>query len=409
MTVANRRDIRVDDLRHPVLTAAAREAFEHAERNPVELTEAAVLSAAQQMTGLDDFGPDDFHAGLRSLLAETASTPLDRVEMFRCAVHHLGIRLRLHDLLRRHPEIHELPISRPIVIVGPARSGTTYLQGLLAADSRLRSLRLWEASEPVTPVNEVPAAIRESSWYIPYGRQENRSSAILPFARTDLLPHFPAMLPLAPDDVAQETMLMDSNFPADEEDPTPQYEYMKTVLKALQWQRGPDRWVLKAPMHCEHIGPLLSTFPDATVVMTHRDPMAMIQSLATMFGYVARLRQSEVDVEGMFAAAVDRIESMVRSRMRDQHLIPADRVVEVLFHEFTRDQLGTVERIHATAGFGLPEEQRKRMIEFRDQHRPYRHGRVVYDMRADFGVDPTELRERFAFYYERFPVKIEIR
>jgi hypothetical protein len=36
-----------------------------------------------------------------------------------------------------------------------------------------------------------------------------------------------------------------------------------------------------------------------------------------------------------------------------------------------------------------------------------KHGRIVYDLVGDFGVDPDALRNRFGFYYERFPVKIE--
>jgi hypothetical protein len=36
-----------------------------------------------------------------------------------------------------------------------------------------------------------------------------------------------------------------------------------------------------------------------------------------------------------------------------------------------------------------------------------KHGRILYDLPGDFGVDPDELRERFGFYYERFPIQME--
>ena len=70
-------------------------------------------------------------------------------------------------------------------------------------------------------------------------------------------------------------------------DQTPHYAYMKRVLQVLQWYRPRDRWVLKSPQHLEQIGPLLTTFPDAVIVVTHRDPLAVVQSAAT--GQIVRL------------------------------------------------------------------------------------------------------------------------
>jgi hypothetical protein len=405
---ANYQSIRIDDLRNPVLTDSVRRIMDQAERNPVCLTEDAVLSSARQITGLTDFGPDTFRAGLRSQLAETTGTPLDRAEMFRCVVRNLVIRLRFYDLLNRHPEIHDRQIEKPIIIVGPSRSGTTYIQGTIAADSRLRSLRMREATEPFPPAGGAPLPNGDKTWSISDDDQ-NKSSMVLPGVRTDVLPHLTSILQLGPDDVAQENMLMDSNFPIDDEDQAPHYAYMTTMLKALQWQRGPDRWVLKAPMHCQHIRLLLANFPGATFVMTHRDPVAMVQSLATMFAYVARLRSDEVDVESIFAAAADRIEGMLRARIRDRRLIPDDHVVDVLFHEFTADQMSAVRRIYAAAGLTLTDELQENIAAFKAEHRRYRRQRIVYDMRTDFGVDPGELRKRFDFYYQLYPVRIEVR
>jgi sulfotransferase family protein len=405
---ANHQSIRIEDLRKPVLTDAARRIIDHAERNPVDLTEDAVLSSARRLTGLTDFGPDTFRTGLRCQLADTTGTPLDRAEMFRSVVRNLVIRLRFYDLLNRHPEIRDRKIEKPIIIVGPSRSGTTYLQGTIAADSRLRSLRLREATEPFPPASGAPLANGDKMWSISYDEQ-NKSSMVLPGVRTDLLPHLASILQLGPHDVAQENMLMDSNFPIDGEDQAPHYAYMATMLKALQWQRGPDRWVLKAPMHCQYIPLLLDNFPDATFVMTHRDPVSMVQSLATMFAYAARLRSAEVDVESIFTAAADRIEDMLRARMRDRPLIPDGHVVDVLFHEFTADQLSAVRKIYAATGMTLTDELCEHIAAFNAEHRRYRQQRIVHDIRADFGVDPGKLHERFDFYYQRHPVRIEVR
>ncbi|MFD2415750.1 sulfotransferase family protein [Amycolatopsis pigmentata] len=405
---ANHQSIRIDDLRNPVLTDAARRTIEHAERDPVDLTEDAVLSSASELTGLTDFGPGTFRAGLRRQLADTTGTPLDRAEMFRSVVRNLAIRLRFHDLLGRHPEIRDLRIEKPVIIVGPSRSGTTYLQGTIAADSRLRSLRLREAADPFLEAGGKPLADSGEILSIA-GGEGGKPSMVLPGVRTDLLPHLATILQLGPDDVAQENMLMDSNFPIDDEDQAPHYAYMATMLKALQWLRGPDRWVLKAPQHCQYLRLLLANFPGATFVMTHRDPVAMVQSLATMFAYVTRLRSAEVDVDAIFAAAADRIEGMLRARMRDRPLIPDDQVVDVLFHEFTADQLSAVRRIYAAAGLTVTDELCENIATFNAEHRRYRQQRIVHDLRADFGVDPEKLRERFDFYYQCHPVRLEVR
>ncbi|NND67918.1 MAG: sulfotransferase, partial [Halioglobus sp.] len=44
-----------------------------------------------------------------------------------------------------------------------------------------------------------------------------------------------------------------------------------------------------------------------------------------------------------------------------------------------------------------------------DAHPRGKHGQVVYDLRGDFGVEPDVLRKRFDFYFERFPVQVEVR
>ena len=56
--------IRLTDLANPVLTDMQVGALAWSQANPVTLTPDAVLAAAQQATGLSDFGPDDFRERL---------------------------------------------------------------------------------------------------------------------------------------------------------------------------------------------------------------------------------------------------------------------------------------------------------------------------------------------------------
>lgn len=190
-------------------------------------------------------------------------------------------------------------------------------------------------------------------------------------------------------------------------DQRPHYEYMKNVLKALQWLRGPDRWVLKSPQHLEQLGPLIETFPDATVVLTHRDPVAVVASAITMLTYGDRLRRKRVDPPAVAAYWSDRVERLLRACVRDRELLAEAQSIDVLFHEFMADDVAMVERIYEVADLEMTEEARAELGRYMVENPRGKHGRILYDLQGDFGVDPEALRKRFDFYYERFPIKAE--
>src|SRR5438105_12293644 len=100
-------------------------------------------------------------------------------------------------------------------------------------------------------------------------------------------------------------------------DQTPGYRYLKTVLQVLQFLRGGTRWVLKSPQHLEQFGPLMTVFPDATVVVTHRDPVSVTASLTTMMTYHARLNLEPVDPRVVGGYWADRLETMLRACVHD--------------------------------------------------------------------------------------------
>jgi len=94
---------------------------------------------------------------------------------------------------------------------------------------------------------------------------------------------------------------------------------------------------------------------------------------------------------------------MLRACVRDRAAWAPQQSLDVAFHDFMADELGTVERIHATAGNPLPDEVRTELQRFLADHPRGKEGRVIYDMKRDFGIEPAELRKRFAFYFEAFP------
>jgi hypothetical protein len=387
---------------------------------PRTLSVEQVLEAARQATGMSDFGAEDFRERLaiwlQSVAQDEGLSALGRANLHADFVRLAVNRLRVEHLVARHPEILEIEIERPIIIAGLPRSGTTHLVNLISADSRLRRLPLWESMEPVPGPADAVAE----------GQEDPRRRRTREFwGRFEaLLPYMLAMHEMAPDHTHEEIELQQIDFSSYNlewtcrpprwrdyyyaHDQTPHYLYGRKVLQVLTWIRGPRRWVLKSPQHMEQLGPLRAAFPDATLVITHRDPLAVIQSAITMIAYGDRIRRDPVDPRGTADYWIARIEHLLRACVRDRALWPAAVSLDVLFHQYMADEDGTLRAIYALAGLPLTPQAQRELARYLAENPRGKHGRVVYDLAGDFGADPAALRRRFAFYYERFPVEQEV-
>jgi len=412
-------DIRITDLTAPQLTDAQKAAIAFGENLNVRLSETDILAQARQRTGLSDFGPDDFRERLRLLVDEWGGDPdltgIGRFALQRHLVRYACNRLLIRDTLRRHPEILDLTIETPIVVVGLPRTGTTHLLNLMAADRRFRSLPLWESYEPVPLPGESVQAD---------GTDPRYQRCADDWANMQMMaPLLEAMHPMNPDHIHEELELMTPDFASYNfewlavsprwrdhyyaTDQTPHYEYMKNVLKILQWLRGPHRWVLKCPQHLEQLPVLRKVFPDAVVAVTHRDPVAVIQSAVTMLAYGQRMSRRRVDARGLIDYWSDRVDHLLRACVRDRDMLPASHSIDVPFHEFMADDMAMVARIYERAGVEMSPDARGDLERFIAEHPRGKFGQVIYNLEGDFGVRPDDLRKRFDFYFERFPVRIE--
>lgn len=411
-------DIRIADLAHPVLTDALRAAHGGPADFPEKMSADDVLARAREATGLSDFGEDTgFRERLAVLLqALYEDAGLTRGGKYTIAEHAIRVmanRLRIEDTIRRHPEILDIEIDRPIFIAGLPRSGTTHLVNWLSRDDRLRSLTLWESEEPVATVTVAPGEVDPR-----IKRSEEYWGAFMA-----MVPHLPAMHTMDAHDIHEdnELLYMDLNCYSWEwisriprwtdyyfaHDRTVSYRYEKKVLQLLTWQRGPNRWLLKSPQHMENLAAIKTVFPDAKTIITHRDPVDVLKSLLTMVSYTDRVRRDPVDPPGAARFWIDRIERLLRACI-DQHGVwPADQVQDVLFHEYMADQEGTARAIYARADLELTPEVEGKLLGYLAENPRHAHGKVIYDLKGDFGVDEAELRQRFQFYYDRFPVRRE--
>jgi hypothetical protein len=413
-------ELRFDDLTKPRLTDVQRQILEHTERRHVDLDVERMVEEAIAVAGVDDFADSDglwgrVGAYVGAIEADDGLTQLIRGTLRQRVVRLLRNRLSLTELLKRYPEIESIELEKPFIVVGMPRSGTTHLVNLLAADPRRRALPYWESQEPLP----IPARGPDIFGVDPrYTQAKNEHDALMVSA-----PAAAAMHDRFPEAIEEEVEVLDLDFAAyvlewharvpgwrDHYlglDQTRHYGYLKKVLQALTFLRGPRTWVLKSPQHCEQLGPLMATFPDATVAFTHRDPVAVIQSAITMMAYSDRLRRRSVEPQWLLAYWADRVERLLGACVRDRTLIPADHSVDIAFHQLNGHELDVLDDLYGRAGVELSAKVRRAFQGYLDGNPRGKHGAVRYDLQGHFGVTPDELRSRFAFYFDRFEVRPE--
>jgi hypothetical protein len=411
--------LEIADLTIPVLSPMQRDVLEQLEGMSVDLDPAAMIGEAIEKTGLEDFGAADFRPRLDAYAgavdADDGNTNLNRLILHNRIVRLLSQRLLLTDLLRRYPEIHDIEIDRPIIVVGLPRSGTTHLVNLIASDARRRALPYWESQEPFPLHGEGPDVNGVDPRFTRSVAEHEASQVMTPLIQ--------AMHDRFPQAIEEEVEILDLDFASyvlEWHGRVPQwrdyylglnqdehYAYLRTILKALTFLRGPRQWVLKSPQHCEQLGPLTRIFPDATVAFTHRDPVAVIQSAVTMLAYGDRLRRKEIDPETLVDYWIDRVERLLRACVRDRDLVASDQSLDIPFHQLNGNEIPILETLYGYNATELTTEARAAFRGYLDDNPRGKHGRLRYDLQGHFGRSPEEVRSRFGFYFDRFDVQEE--
>jgi hypothetical protein len=408
-------EFRIDDLREPKLSPQQQAAFDYAATLEIDFDPDAILREAERATGLckliDLTVLDRLAAQTQAIDSDQGLSGLGRMIVQQRFVTLLSSRLRYDDFVTRFPEALEVELEPPVIVVGLPRSGTTHLVNLLAADSRFRSMPWWEVQEPIPIMGDHPGRDGIDRRYQRAYDEWQVTKVIAPI--TTIFHDRP------PWSIEEDCELNDLDFcgyalewrarvPQWRDhyftlDQRQHYAFLKQQLQVLSFLRGPNRWVLKTPQHLEQIGPLMDTFPDATVAFTLRDPVATLQSAITMLAYVDRTRRNDVCIDDLAAYWTDRYEVLLRAAERDAHLIPAAQRVDVEFGEFMRDDVAMAIRIIEAAGHEITDAVRGELADYMAENPRGKDGKVLYDLRADFGLDPDALHERFAFYFEAFP------
>jgi Sulfotransferase family len=413
--------LRVEGMREDNRTSQERTALERAESQNIDMTVGGVLGQARSITGLDDFGPMGFTDRLDLLLGEVGSDGnvwvAHKAQFVEHCVKAAANRLRIQRYWSDHPDALDVAIERPIDVIALPRSGSTHLENLVAADRRLRHLPVYLAAQPAPQPGEEPG---------PDGRDQRWVRAAVRWEALSQNRIMAAMHEHSPDHACGENELQIPDFASYQwewmgfvprfrdyylsHDQAPHYRYMRDVLKIIAHQMpSGQRWMLKSNQHSEQLGPLLSAYPDVTVVMIHRDPVATLQSLLTMRGLAFKSSRKRLDIDAHIEYWVDRIEVMLRSYIRDRHLVPRGQLVEVMFSDIVSDDVKAATRVLEAAGLEASSDCLADIEAYVTAHPRGKAGRVVYDLEGDFGFQPEALRERFAFYIDEFDIGPEVR
>lgn len=373
-----------------------------------------LMQRARDETGLADFGEEPFREPLLRLCAslrdEVDLNAAGRENAYRRLMNILVTRLRLEALWQKHPEILALPVRAPIFIVGLPRSGTTFLQWMLARDRTLRHAPFWELMFPL-PFGDADAPVAQPDPRIAAAR-----AALDKLHET--APEMVKMHQLEAEEPEEEIALLSLGFSSmafewsfavpsyvdyyRNTDHTAGYAYFRKVLQTLQWLRGGEQWVLKAPMHMENLQALLAVFPDAVIVQTHRDPATTTVSLSSLTCYGIRNyfdHPNPLLVGRNMSAIIERLlHGICRDRRDDD-----PRFVDIHFRELMKEPIAAVRRIYAAAGKALAADDEQRMREWIAASPRDKHGGHDYAA-EDFGIDLEERRRALRFYTERFGV-----
>jgi hypothetical protein len=375
-----------------------------------------VVSAAVAETGSDDLGDPACCEGLAVLLEcvarEAELNDIGRM-ILRSWVHErLVNRLRVTDWLGRHPEALDGPVRAPIVVVGMLRTGSTLLCELLARDPRNRPLMKWEGLSSLPPP-EAATFTSDPRIAAEVAKQEQIYSAV---------PQLKAVHWEPGDGPTECVALLTQSFRAQDWhglfkipsyvewfhgcDMRPAYDYHRRSLQLLQ-SRAPGRWTLKAPGHLLALDTLRATYPDARVVVLHRDPVKTVPSSASLSTTSRPDSLSSADFEGYFGPMwVDVLGTMVDRLVEHRDRCGDEGFVDVHYRELVADPVATVGRIYAHFGESLSDEAAVAMHDHLAGHPQGKHGSHAYTL-ADFGLDERAVRNRFAAYTERFGVEEE--
>ena len=375
-----------------------------------------LLEKAFKYTGIAGDESFDFALGvlLESLETDARLNLIGRICAHSDIFRMLCNRLLLGDYRKRHPQVAEQVIRRPLFITGLPRTGSTLLHALLATDVSCRAPQTWEVMHPYPPPESfsysrdarIGTTARELRWLdiiMPGFKTAHMIGARLPQECIAITGHSFISYVF-------ESMYFVFSYRAWHEarDKRPAYECHKEFLQHLQYRAPGTHWVLKAPSHLFTLETLMQVYPDARLILTHRDPLKVLPSCASF---------SEV-LRGSFTDCVDRKllgMEIARHWERGAYLAVKfcqnradsdERIFNVQYAELVKDPMAVVRQIYRHFDMELTGESEAAMLRFLAQNPRNRHGVHRYTL-EEFGLDRDSERQSFEFFTDFFGIERE--
>ena len=374
--------------------------------DPDELLELAAGSLGGMPGG--DFGDPDWRGKFERLVRGLDAAPfhvvgrlMTRQELLRS----LRTRLLLNRAAHERPSLLEEPIEAPVIVTGPARSGTSITFELLWLDDDLRAPLAWEALHPY------PLPEDEGDQRVAFSECEQELWA-------DVQPEFAAVHELRSDLPVECVTLTQPSFDGQhwamvanpegwEVDPAGMYAFHRRTLQALQHGRERRTWLLKTPGHLATLELVFATYPDAWIVQTHRDPAKTMPSTVSTTALVQWMRSDQVDVK-LLATVIHEVFSAALNdtvALRGSGALP-DRFVDVHFQDMLHDPVGTLRAAYEKMERPFSAEHAERIQRYLAEKPKGKFGTHHYTP-EEWGFTASGLREKLAPYVSHFGVAFE--
>lgn len=374
-----------------------------------------LIAAAQESTGLTDFGDDTLPARVALVVDRLTSAQLDETGSRAAALTIDGLltsRLRFIADHARLP-LQAEPITAPLFATGEPRSGTTLLHALLAEDEDSRALRFWEVMYPSPPpgpagVDDPRRAQADADWreildrippWIVSHPYNDLLGAGLPECERTWAFDFRATNPSA----WWRVPLTIQNFGQDHRT---QYALHRMMLQHIQHSRPPKRWVLKG-FHGRRLRALFDTYPDARIVWVHRDPVQVLASQIVAFGQINESLAGVLDWTQYAKDTIEGSRANFHAYLTDP-LVDDPRIHHVRYRDFVADPVAAIGGFYDFAGLPLTATAEKAMRDYLVTNRSDRYGKFTYSTDV-LPVPVQQLHDEFAGYRERFGIDIETR
>jgi hypothetical protein len=368
--------------------------------------------------GLDAFGALDFLEPLeRYLDAVAREAELNLVGRWmtrQFLVRLLCGRVHLVGEAARDPGVLDERVVEPLVVTGAPRTGTTVMHALLAQDPGHRAPLGWELLWPVPPPEPSTA---DADARIGLADRELRLLAVVS-SDLDAIHEYTGRMTkecLS----AMSFAFRSEEFVSRYHVPTfaawlfscdmgPAYDAHKLVLQVLQRRWPVRRWTLKSPVHLHSLPALLARYPDARIVVTHRDPLSVLGSVTSLIATLRWAHSDHVDYAEIARAHADLYHSdldRLVTACADGTLDPA-RVHHVRYADFMASPTDAVRGVYDAFGWDFGPAAEERVRDYLRRRPQGLHGPHVYSF-DDLGLDRGEQRQRFARYQAAFNVPDE--